>query len=494
MTRCSVMLLAALAWGCGSTIKATGDTGTDTTADPSDADGIDDPLDDTMDDTSTDTDGPTDVLPDDTACTPGDAHCTLDAANLEVCRGDGSGYDTTPCPYGCLVGPPAHCAEWDVSNIPDSSLVTAGETPTGDPWPTEGDHWVDFDTTTGAVEMWSLPGWTHERTVRPETAGPGLHAESGIYFEIVSQGTGAPELGVFSFQRITIPSNYVFGVWGARPLVLISEEDFLIEGGVFAGCAWTDGPPVGGASESGTGPGAGTAGTRTPSSGGYYDGGGGGGAYGGAGGDGAGEPSTLRGLGGTACGDADLIPLVAGSGGGMGGGAGGGRWGGRSGAAVELVSGGTLTLEATGWIDAGGCGGIGAAEYEGGGGGGSGGAILVEAQGLDLSGAITANGGAGAGGGGPIDGTSGEDGQAGTALRAAGGAAGMWGCTGGPGSGDISPDGMDAPACGTGTYNWGGGGGGSGVIRINARTVDLTDCLLSPPIGTAASQGGLGVH
>jgi hypothetical protein len=272
-------------------------------------------------------------------------------------------------------------------------------------------------------------------------------------------------------------------------MVLLSELSATIDGGVYAGCFHST-EPLGGARNGGEGPGAGDSGRRTGSGSAYTDGGGGGGAYGGPGGNGGGD-SAIRGTGGSSYGTEELVPLVAGSGGGDGGGVAGGRHGGRSGGAVQIVSGDTLTLGATGWIDAGGCGGTGAEDFEGGGGGGAGGGILIEAPELVLAGAVTSNGGGGAGGGGPVEPTNGEDSRFGTDTAAAGGAPGNWGCEGGNGSDGGSYGGYNAPNC-SGAYNFGGGGGGAGIIRINGHDVDTTGCLFSPLMSVpATTQGGL---
>ncbi|MBW2262227.1 MAG: hypothetical protein JRG91_09665 [Deltaproteobacteria bacterium] len=492
MTRysCVFPLFAVIAMGCGGTLKATTDSETDPSIDETGSDGTTDAASDPTEDGDEDpSDEPTDDPTVDGGCTPAEVRCTLDMNSLETCQSDGT-WIAEECDLGCSNEPDAHCMEWDISNIPDDTLISEGRDPTDPAWPSEEYYWVDLDTDTGGVDVYRTSDWGHVLEVRPGI-GEGLHMGSGIHFEIVAQGEGHPELGVFTFRQLTIPSNYTFGVWGSRSLVLLSELDATIDGGVYAGCIWST-EPLGGASNAGAGAGAGGDARRTSASGGYRDGGGGGGAFGGAGGMGGGD-SAIRGTAGAAYGTDEIIPLLGGSGGGDGGGVGAGRHGGRSGGAVMIVSGGTLTVSSTGWIDAGGCGGLGAESNEGGGGGGSGGGILLEAPTVVIAGTVTANGGAGAGGGGSSGATDGEDAWFGSDTVAAGGpAAGTYDCAGGNGSGGGTDAGQNAPGCTTGTYNFGGGGGAAGKVRVNGTSVDMTGSLFSPSMSTpSATQGPL---
>lgn len=428
-------------------------------------------------------------------CTAGAARCSGDGSAIETCRSDGTAWDTTACEFGCRPAPAVHCAEWDISNIPDRSLLDAGEPPNAPvELPPEGTYFVEFDTDTGAVNLLD-EWWNPAEVIREE--GAGLDEASGIHFTVLAQESGAPDLAVFSFQRLQVPSNIVFAAWGPRALVLLSEQDAVIEGGVFAGCYGNDVPPVAGGRQGRIGPGAGGDGGSVPAGTGFRDGGGGGGGFGGPGGGGAGYEAHIRGAAGGTYGTPDLIPLQAGSGGGFGGGTTpAGRRGGSSGGAVEVVSGGTIYV--SGWVDAGGCGGLSSYEgaNEGGGGGGSGGGILLEAPRIVVTGALSANGGAGAAGGeGFGDGSSdGEDAHTGAVDPASGGVpATAYACAGGNGSAGAATGGDPAPPCegDPSLYNAGGGGGGAGRIRINGMERDLRGAV-SPGLATeAASQSTL---
>ncbi|MFH1436362.1 MAG: hypothetical protein ABIJ56_11645 [Pseudomonadota bacterium] len=532
-------LLAACAWACGGSLDTDGDAhsdGEDTSPDGDDAaadtagdgddahDQMDDPVDDRPPDVVPDVPDATDTIdaPDTTdapetvdtveeevtveptVCVAYDTRCSGDLSSLEECREDGSGWDAAPCEFECGEEPDPHCLVWRISNIDDHELLSAGAEPTGDPLPTEGEFWLDFDTDTGEVILWrragSGTGWEHERDVRPE--GEGLDAESGIHFTIVEQEGDAPDLGVFSLQRLFIPENYTFGPWGANPLVLLSEENALIQGGVYVGCHWNEGEPLAGAAESSEGPGAGGDGSSAPDGEGIRDGGGGGGAFGGGGGNGGGYTAGLRGAGGGGYGTIELIPLIGGSGGGMGGGTGAGRWGGRSGGAVQIVSAATITVDPGGYVDAGGCGGVASGSYENaeaGGGGGSGGGILLEALTIEIVGGVTANGGGGAAGGTSYGSSSlnGEHGQVASSTAAAGGTAtSSYACDGGDGNGGGGNAGSNAPTCDESVddYNGGGGGGGGGRIRLNAMERDITGLLCPAMTASSTTEGDLNLE
>jgi hypothetical protein len=492
-----LMLAAALAWGCGGSVKgegdgdtdaddvtteATGDVDTDVEED-GDSDVVTDGEDDVLPDTPTDT--PTDG----TGCTDGEMRCNGDDTAVEECV-DGA-WVSTPCPYGCTEDPTPHCMSWAISNIPDGDLLSLGEDYCGDPWPSETDatYEMRMDTDTGQIDIYEFTdGWTHLLEIRP--ADRGLNPESCIGFTVVDQGTDLPEIGVFSFQQFDVPDNYVVAAYGSRPMAILSEDPATIDGGVYVGCNWRDSEPYGGAVTSDNGAGAGGAGDSVSAGGGALDGGGGGGAFGGAGGTGGGDDTSLQGAPGTPYGTPELIPLLAGSGGGEGADPGSSHWGGRSGGALILVSGDTLTI--TGWVDASGCGGRGAGNNEGGGGGGSGGGIILESPALVITGDISANGGGGGSGGG--GGENGEDGLVGSDTAAAGGTASSgYACDGGDGNGGGGADGVDAPGCDYSTdgfYNAGGGGGGSGIIRLNGTARVLTDALLSPDLSSGACSEG----
>jgi hypothetical protein len=488
----AVVLPALLAIGCGGSIKNAGDGDEDTTDDTTVTDGTTDSTEDPTEDPTTDptedpTTDPTEDPTTDGPCTDGELRCSSDGTALEECVD--SAWVSTDCPLGCSEEGGAHCREWDISNLPDDSILTAGDTPTGDPWPsdTDTDYWLDMNTDNGQMDLyaWVTDRWEHQAELRP--ADLGLDAGSGISFTTVDQGTDLPELGVFSFQALNVPDNYTLGINGTLPMVLLSEEDAVIDGGIFGGCIWTEGEPYGGAGEAGGGPGAGGDGSPVGASSGDRDGGGGGGGFGGAGGTGGGYEPSQRGTPGTTYGTDELIPLIGGSGGGMGSDpTDDGGLGGRSGGAVMIVSGGTLTIN--GWVDTGGCGGWPSwGSNQAGGGGGSGELIIA--------GAITTNGGGGAGGGARWDGDPGEDGHIGEQTAAQGGATTSgYACAGADGNGGGGNVGADAPACDSdpGLYNAGGGGGGGGRIRMNSMTGDISGSLLSPALtADSVTEGAL---
>ncbi|MBW2262794.1 MAG: hypothetical protein JRG91_12535 [Deltaproteobacteria bacterium] len=484
-----ITIAIAVAWGCGGVPKFEGDASDDPGADSAGDTGLDTTPDGTPDGIVPD--GPPDAVIDTPAdipesCTPGTTRCSLDHSALETCNSSGTGYYPTPCTFGCGPDPTPHCRVWDISNIPDGSLLSAGETPTDPAWPTDQDYWLEIDTDTGQIDitLYYDPDVVI-RNVRPADI-TGIHPGSGIHFTVIAQ-TGAPDMGVFSFQRFTLPGNYIVYPTGERAIVILSEEDATIDGGIYNGCTiW-----YGGASNSNEGPGAGTAGSSVFVGDCYRDGGGGGGAFGGTAGNGGGYTTDLVGLGGSPNGNPELIPLQAGSGGGDGGGTSGGRWGGPSGGATQIVSGGTLTVSATGWVTASGCGGYSAGyAAEGGGGGGSGGGILLEAPRLVILGAVTANGGGGAAGGGAGEPEViyGQSGLIASTTPALGGTAvSDYSCDGGDGNGSTG-NGSNAEPCNSNPtlYNGGGGGASGGRIRLNGMERNVSSALYSPASSSPA--------
>ncbi|MBW2263275.1 MAG: hypothetical protein JRG91_15005 [Deltaproteobacteria bacterium] len=478
----AITLAALLAGACSGNIKtnddAEDDVITDTTVDATDVSG-------------------------EGACTPGEGEeCLDDGDTLRRCNSDGSGFELVACPVGCVSDPDPHCTEWSISNIPDMDMLFSGEAReehwAGPAIDIPGDHWIGFNTENGRISIYVAEPTPWEVAVEVRDAVFGLDAATGIAFEFQTQPDGASRMGVFSFQKFDIPANFTIGVVGPYPLVIMSEEDSVIEGGVKASCIWDVGPTYADAGDSGEEDGAGAQGTG---SGADY-GGGGGGGYGGTGGAGSGVGS-LGGAGGTTYGTSELIPLHGGAGGGYSGGPEGdaarGSRGGRSGGAVEIVSGGTLTIAATGWVDASGCGGF--PSYDGtnpfgGGGGGSGGSILLEAPIVEIQGNLSVNGGAGAAGGylGDTDAEEwsmyGDRGNAGSDTAAGGGTStGADNCNGGDGNGGGGDTGSGAPDCSTAFG--GGGGGGCGRIRINGQSVSITGTLSPAETSDAVTQGPL---
>jgi len=429
------------------------------------------------------------VSPDVVGCIPGTTRCS--GGNLEVCRLDGSGYDSTPCPYGCLTTPaPAHCGVWEPSNI-GMAIVDDGTQPFGPTNPewTTGTTYVEIDADTGEIVGMTGTGST-TYTLRP--AGTGLDSGSGIAFDTVAQPSGAPTIGVFSVTSVDIPTGTTVWVTGSNAFALASEGTVAIAGtlnckGYFSGTSMTMYPGPGGAGAS-AGPGAGGDGVE----GGMDDGGGGGAGYGGAGGSSG--PTGMGGTPGTTYGGVTLVPIWGGSGGGNG--ADNPGYGGPGGGACEIVS--LASISITGLVDAAGHGGEGgSAAYGiggGGGGGGSGGGLLLEAPAVTVSGHVVANGGGG-GSGAMTTSRAGEDGDRGNpnltaALGGLSTGTGEVGCDGGNGNSSTAVAGGNC-VCETGDDDGGGGGGGAGRIRVNGMTRTLS-ITLSPAISTGvASEGPL---
>ncbi len=285
----------------------------------------------------------------------------------------------------------------------------------------------------------------------------------------------APEVGVFRFKSLSLAGD--IEIVGSQALALVADGTITITGGVSVqGCTGGNGVRRAGPGGFNGAPSGQTNSTSGGGATGANTNGAGGGGHGGTGGTGGG---TGGGIGGSIFGDATITMLVGGGGGGGGPGGGGGDGGG-GGGAVQLVSNTSITISATGGINAGGCGGgLGAGGgSDGGGGAGAGGTILLEAPTIDLDGSLAVNGGGGGGSGGS-PGTNGSNGAL-DRLPAPGGAAGAGGgggAIGGTGAAGAGPNGGTGNDAGRDS----GGGGGIGRIRLNARAIDVLDpTKLSP--------------
>lgn len=416
------------------------------------------------------------------ACVAGTERCL--SGDYQICRSDGSGWDTTVCDYDCLDTPTPHCGDWDVSNIGmdvvDDGTGALG--PTNPEWQT-GTDYLDMNTLTGEIE--GINGSDETYTFR--AAGTGLDSATGIHFTIISQGGGAPDIGVFSVASVNIPSGVTVWSLGDNAFSIAATGAINIAGKLHCMGYYLSGDttmfPGPGGGVAGTGPGAGKHGAEGS---GAIDGGGGGAGYGGAGGSGG--PGTAGGGGGSTYGTADLRPIWGGSGGGNG--ADHPGIGGPGGGACELVSLISITVASSGGIDASAHGGDGGDPWGGGGGAGSGGALLLESPTVTINGLVAANGGGG--GSGAVDGyTAGQHGQRGqfALTAAAGGVAsggGEAGCDGGDGNTATDLDGKDNYCEGT-DVDGGGGGGGAGRIRINGMTRTIGSDTLSPAMSTTAT-------
>jgi len=363
-----------------------------------------------------------------------------------------------------------------------------------------------FDwTTTGAV------------TMNTDTGAVSGLAAGEIVFNVVPQGGGAPDLGVFSFHDIDIRHDVT--VVGDNALVLLSCTDINIDGAINASgtsgvmnvsgaCSGGFGGPGGfnGGNclssfppHDGQGPGGGGVGAQAPCNW-LVESGGAGASFGGTGGHGGdgddgGGCSIAGPVPAVPYGTLELIPLIGGSGGGTGGDNYGGPGGG-GGGAVQLSANGSITVGASGLIWAGGGGGAGGhdgGDSGAGGGAGSGGAILLEADTVSVDGTMAVNGGGGGAGfnGNPGWGSGiGASGQPGTSDEscALGGiATGSGGGNGGDGScGDVT-----SGAPGGIAENGGGGGGAAGRIRVNTRSGSMSGSgVFSPSVSSGLVTEG----
>jgi len=311
----------------------------------------------------------------------------------------GSWLSLGSCPLGC----DATTKACRVPSNVDADQVGAGS---GIVEVDAGGSGLSFNTDTGEI-------MSGAQVFRP--AGEGLDATTGIAFSTHEQGMTEPGLGVFSMGALDVKVGAVLDGHGSNALVLVVDGDVQIDGLVTVAASddvgGPGGYPGGAVDNQGDGPCAGLVG------GGSYPGnpgnnctsGGGGAGYAALGGSGATCTCAMPddhapGAGGPAtCGTSELVPLIGGHGGagsastpssnsqpGLGGGGGG---------ALQITAAGTITVGATGGINAGGGGGR-ESEEAGGSGGGSGGAVLLEAPVVvTAAGAVLAANGGGGGAG-----------------------------------------------------------------------------------------------
>ncbi len=318
---------------------------------------------------------------------------------------------------------------------------------------------------------------------------------------IIQPQSGGQDVVVLPLQALTVASSTTLRVIGSRPLILAVRGDVAINGTINVRGLGTT-PGAGGNACGGGNAGNGSSDSRSS------EGAGGGGGAGFAAGGGSGgrgnrsNGSTSGGGAGASEGGASLSPLRGGCKGGSGGnGSGTGGAGGGGGGAIQISSGGNLTVGGSAVISASaGGGGTGSNRRDGGGGGGSGGAVFLEAHVVSVpSGAwVTANGGGGASGSPNTSGgtNAGSDGASNNNNRAGGGngsnGAGDGG-RGGAGSSTGGENGSDGQCTGGflicafgGTYGAGGGGGGGAVgrIRVHAtQSCSLSGGSFSPSVG-----------
>jgi len=308
----------------------------------------------------------------------------------------------------------------------------------------------------------------HEPTA-PVTLTGSISTNAGSAICEAAQPTGwiaqgQPEA---CFVKGTTITTNIVSVTGSRPLVLVASGNLTVQGlldvsshrasnnqtsgpgSPYSGCAFAASP----ADSNGNGGGGGAGGSflSTGGNGGTGDGGN---TAAGAAGAATTAPSVLR----------------AGCDGQRGGAGTLGSAGlpGRGGGVVYLIAGGTLTMTASGIIDASGSGGAGAMPaFVGGSGGGSGGMIRLYATAMtfDAAAKLMANGGGGSSGASSSPNSSGA-GFDPNAIMSVDSVAG--GGTGGGGKGgDGFALGTAATAGAASSKGGGGGGGGGGLIESN---------------------------
>lgn len=447
VTRSTRVLLGVLvtlsAGACGFSVPSGGQPGIDAPGDDGAVDGAIDAF-----------------VPDAAVCTAASTECVAGTDILRTCPGPGVAAVDTSCAWGCVGG----------GGGPHCGVIAASG---GTVLPGDVDGTMD-GVFTGASEI------VFNGTAEEIGGDPWGDAD-------VNNTTN---VAIFRFNDLTIDAPIRLG--GTHAIALVASGNVtintIIDGRPLTCAAPAAGPGgfVGGQiSTTGSGPGALNGGEGGANN---TDGGGGGGH--GAGGGAGGSPDGTKPAGGTAFGDAAITVLRGGAGGG-GGGDGGGPVGGGGGAALQIVAGGTITISATGGINAGGCGGENAGGSDSGAGGGAGGTILLEGLTVRIQGALAANGGGGGNGGG---GSPGEHGRL-DRTPAAGGTGGDG--QGGTGGAGTTPGGQPGAI---GATRAGGGGGAIGRIRINTRsgtaTIDGT-AVMSPAltdIPTTATQGAAQVQ
>jgi hypothetical protein len=307
-----------------------------------------------------------------------------------------------------------------------------------------------------------------------------------LAFKVATQADGTL-VAVYLANSMSILAGQNLTVTGSRPLVFVALGAITIAGTLDAngksGVGTGGGPPAQmDGFTSGLGAGGGAAGSATT--------GGGGGSYCGTGGVGGAESGTAPASTAT-YGTREISPLAPGSSGGAGSGTSG-----SGGGAIQLVAGASITVLATGVIQAGGGGGgFGGVSGQEANGGGSGGSLLLESLVVTVAGTLAVNGGGGGagtdadvGGAPPLD-PGGADSTPGAAV-AAGGKQGIGPSSGGDGSGGATIVGS------AGSFTLGnaagGGGGGAGRIRINTSpgNATLDGATISPDMSTPCATLG----
>ncbi|HSK00971.1 MAG TPA: hypothetical protein VK932_07010 [Kofleriaceae bacterium] len=383
-------------------------------------------------------------------CVPDAARCSPGGGDVERCDSDGMPAAPETCPLGCTEAPSPHCAYLQPTY---AALADVCDEPAAMP---------ALDVTT---------------TQMLDTSSD-LTCTGGV----INQ-TGGPAICVLRFGTITVQAARTLKFIGTRAVALVADSAITVDGTIDASADGSTNGPGGGTATSGGGSstavGGGGAGFRTAGGAGGSDTANGGAATGGAAST---NPAELVAFVG---GPRPTIPITLGAAPGGGG------------AAVALIAcRGTVTISATGVIDAGGGGGGGGRDLVAGpqisvtsaGGGGAGGNIVLQGLGVRVTGSLYANGGAGGGGtssNDPLVGAAGQDGLRSTSPAQGGAPSGSGGAGGAGGvTGTMPRDGLMPPVT-AGTP--GGGGGSAGFIQTYTPAGAppmLMPAAVSPPLGT----------
>lgn len=292
----------------------------------------------------------------------------------------------------------------------------------------------------------------------------------------VSLAVAGGSIHMVTAAKIDIQSGAIVRVQGDKPLLMVSWSDIVVAGNIIAS-----------SNEQGNGAGA------NPSACGNSEGGDGGTAAqggGGGGGGGFGGEGGVAGAGGSGNGVPGLSGSVQTQANELRGGCRGGNGGvtdaelpeaqgGAGGGALALSALTSISIAATGVLQAGGAGGAGGVNDEGGGGGGgSGGMLWLDGPSVSVTAGgrlVTSGGGGGEGAESSQAGAAGDPASA-NPTRAIGGTGGDAG-DGGAGSGQEGPEGN--PGIGN-AEGGGGGGGGTGYIQVNGTFAEEAGALIIP--------------
>jgi len=390
------------------------------------------------------------------SCTADEVTCGPAGRLLTTCNGDGDAFTQVLCPWMCE---DERC--WNPSTPAAQEWIGQCFTSAPDPNIQQG----IVSITSSALQV--CPGGT--------CGGIGT-----VSIDALEASTDADTPVVICLSGFTLSAGITLSVSPTDPppgpVIILVDGDVEIGGTIDisgqdgAGASLGAGGPGGGDGGAAgvVGGDGGLGGGIGPGLGGLYGalagGGGGGGAHGGNGGNGGdGGDGTAgdKGDGGDLYASDTLIPLTGGSGGGGGGDSdtnSGGGGGGGGGGAIHIVSRGTLTILAGGFILARGGAGATMSGASGAGGGGAGGGVLLEARFMSLADdSIDVGGG---------DGGAADAGN------------------GGNGGGENGSNGQNAGAV---TEGGSGGGGGSGRVRLNVPAANL-NCNSTTP-GQACVEG-----